>query len=221
MCRDVWVWASSDFPSMHLRWWQPCCKKNFKGGVKKIWHLRGPALMVLSLLCQTEEKIFISHYFVSTLEKRFCRGFFGFVLFFYNTEGQSFPWSSAWHFSVHLFVCIRIWMRACTTRSGRSRDVSKKNRNRNKKKKNAMRRDLSCRSVTVFRTYLLKSAIFPRGLELKPTWYRNHLSSDDKQIRSRCGALTFVHFPRALLVWTRQMICWANEIDWCGPECWM
>lgn len=99
------------FPSMHLRWRQPRCKKNFKGGVKKIWHLRGPALMVLSLLCQTEDKIFISHCFVSTLEE-ILQGFF-----FHHTEGQSFPWSSAWHFSVHLFVGIRIWMCACTTQS--------------------------------------------------------------------------------------------------------
>lgn len=103
------------FPSMHLRWWQARCKKNFKGGVKKIWHLRGPALMVLSLLCQTEDKIFISHCFVSTLEERFCMFFF----LFYNTEGQSFPWSSAWHFSVHLFVCILIQMCVCTTLRGR------------------------------------------------------------------------------------------------------
>lgn len=136
MFRDVWVWASSDFPSMHLRWWQACCKKNFKGGVKKIWHLRGPALMVLSLLCQTEDKIFISHYFVSTLEKRFCRFF---LVFFYNTEGQCFPWSSAWHFSVHLFVCSRIWMCACTTRSSRSRDVSEKIRETERKTKKKMR----------------------------------------------------------------------------------
>lgn len=104
------------FPSMHLRWRQARCKKIFKGGVKKICHLRGPALLVLSLLCQTEDKIFISHCFVSTLEERFCMVF---SFFLHNTEGQSFPWSSAWHFSVHLFVCIRIWTCACATQRGR------------------------------------------------------------------------------------------------------
>lgn len=46
--------------------------------------------MVLSLLCETEDKIFISYCFVSTLQKRFCN--------FYNTEGQSFLRSSARNF---------------------------------------------------------------------------------------------------------------------------
>lgn len=134
MCRDVWVWASSDFPSMHLRWWQACCKKNFKGGVKKIWHLRGPALMVLSLLCQTEDKIFISHYFVSTLEKRFCRFF---CFFFLQYRGTKFPVEFCMTF-FSSFVCVQPYMNVCVHHAEqpikRCERENQRNRKKNKKK---------------------------------------------------------------------------------------
>lgn len=42
---------------------------------------------------------------------------------------------------------------------------------------------------------------------------------------NKCAAavalLTFGDFPPALLLWTRQMICWTNETVWCGPERWI
>lgn len=165
MCRDVWVWASSDFPSMHLRWWQACCKKNFKGGVKKIWHLRGPALMVLSLLCQTEDKIFISHYFVSTLEKRFCR-----FLFFFFTIQRDKVSRGVLH-DIFQFICLCAAVYECVRAPRGAADqemwARKSEKQKEKQqKKNAMKMewDLSSRSLTVSRTYLLKSAIFPRGL---------------------------------------------------------
>lgn len=132
MCRDVWVWASSDFPSMHLRWWQARCKKNFKGGVKKIWHLRGPALMVLSLLCQTEDKIFISHYFVSTLEKRFCRFFF--FWFFFTIQKDKVSRGVLHDISQFICLCEATYERARAPRGGADQETRARKTEKQKQK---------------------------------------------------------------------------------------
>lgn len=77
--------------------------------------------MVLSLLCDTEDKIFISHRSVSTLERRFCG--------FYNVEEQSFTRSSASNF-VPSFECVRPHVNEYCA----SRRAGDKETNRDKKK---------------------------------------------------------------------------------------
>lgn len=102
------------------------------------------------------------------------------------------------------FVCVHPHENVCMHHAERpiKRCEREKQRNRNKKTKNAtkMEQDLCCRSLTVSRTYLLKSAISPRGLELKPIWNRNH------------SRLWWQTNPLPLwLLWTFLVRCW------CGP----
>lgn len=82
--------------------------------------------MVLSLLCETEDKIFISYCFVSTLEKRFCN--------FYNVEGQSFLRSSARNF-LSSFECVRphVNVYCVSCRAGDKEIRREKNRERRPK----------------------------------------------------------------------------------------
>lgn len=98
----VWRWGYGQaqmFPSMRLWQWQVCCKKNVKEKTPQ-----GSTVNGSKFTLGDRRQMFISQCFVSTLEKSFCN--------FYSAEGQSFPQSSAWNFSVHLAVCIHISM--CT-----------------------------------------------------------------------------------------------------------
>lgn len=79
--------------------------------------------MVLSLLCEREDKIFISYCFVSTLEKWFC------IFFFLQCRGTKFPAEFAWiFFSVHLRMCPYANVYCVTCRAGDKRIHREKNK---------------------------------------------------------------------------------------------
>lgn len=154
------------------------------------------------------------------------------ILQFLQCRGTKFPAEFAWNFSVHLSVCIQMWM--CTV-SHAELKIRRYTESRTEKTDQKLMKPNTVRHICheahcclssgldVTRTCLLECAchLFLKSLsgltqdslvrcKLESIWKRNHFSSDWALACHCCGTLTFPEVCLVLLGGGSQLICWAN-----------